>query len=337
MRQPPELSENTLIDCLRTHFDLPVVTCRYLPIGYDMNAFVYEALTAEGDSYFVKVRDGAIPLPSLLVPRLLIEQGISHILAPLRTLAQSLWCSLERYSVIVYPFIHGENAKLVGLSEDQWREFGATLNAIHSGGFAELLRGQVPEEAFSNPAVQVVRRLSARIEEGHFESPAAAELAAFWSERQRLISHLLDRAETLAGHLQRIPFENVLCHADIHGANILVSEEGDIHLVDWDGPLLAPRERDLLFVVGSRIACTVLPHEESWFFEGYGEVEINRTALTYYRYERVIEDIGEASKRAFGEIEASEEVRAEEAEHIRMQFLPGNMLEAALQADTNLG
>src|SRR5579862_4262953 len=181
MRQQPNLPEDKIIACLRTHYDLAVLSARFLPIGYDMRAFVYEARTAERESYFVKIRVGVPHPPSLLVPRVLIEQGIPNILAPLRTKTQALWCSLNSYSVIVYPFIRGENAKVVGLSDSQWREFGATLKAIHSGGFASLLAGQVPVETFSIPSAQLVQRLSAQIRDARFESPAARRLASFWA------------------------------------------------------------------------------------------------------------------------------------------------------------
>jgi spectinomycin phosphotransferase len=337
MRQKPDLSEDAITACLRTQFGLDVVSVRFLPIGYDLNAFVYEAITAEGVSYFVKIRARAIHLPSLLVPRLLIEQGIPHILAPLLTKTQALWGSLGTYSVVVYPFIRGENAQITGLSDSQWREFGATLKAIHSGGFASRLRGQVPAETFSSPSARLVRRLSVQIQDVRFESAAATRLAAFWKDNRPLIQHLLGRAEALGKQLQSRPFEHVLCHADIHAANIMVSAAGPIYLVDWDGPLLAPRERDLLFIVGSRIARPVQPEEEALFFQGYGAVEIDLTALAYYRYERAIEDIGETGRSVFWDADLSEEVKAREAELFMSQFQPGEIVESAREADRNQG
>lgn len=337
MRQQPALPSEKLTACLRTHYGLDVATLRFLPIGNDLRAFVYEAITAEGASYFVKVRAGAVNPASLLVPRVLIEHGIPNILAPLRTTTQGLWCPLESYSVIVYPFIRGENAKVAGMNGSQWLEFGATLRAVHSGAFASLLHGQVPAETFSIPPAQLVRRLAARIQDTRFDSPAAAHLASFWVENASLIEHMLSRAEALGRQLQSRSFEYVLCHTDIHAANILVSEEGRIYLVDWDGPLLAPRERNLLFIVGSTIGRRVEPREEELFFQSYGHVEVDLTALAYYRYERAIEDIGEVGQSVFLDTDLSEEAKAVEAELIQRQFQSGRIVEAAMDADRKQG
>ena len=200
---------------------------------------------------------------------------------------------------------------------------------MHASGLDERLRGRLPVEAFSLPSAALVRRLLALVNGTRFEGAVAARFAASILERDGDIRRVLARAEALGRSLQARTFELVLCHADIHAANVLVGEYGRIWLTDWDGPLIAPRERDLLFVVGSRVARVVEPREEGLFFEGYGPVEIDPDALVYYRYERIIEDVGECGKSVFLDPSLGERARAEEAELAMGFFAPGGDIDRA--------
>jgi spectinomycin phosphotransferase len=164
---------------------------------------------------------------------------------------------------------------------------------------------------------------------------AAARLAAIWCRERDRIHAALARAEGLGRGLRARPFEFVLCHADIHAGNVLVTpgEDRTVHLVDWDGPLVAPRERDLLFVVGSTIARTVEPREEALFFAGYGPVEIDPAAIVYYRYERFVQDLGEIGKSVFLDPALSEAMRHAEVDVAAAYLAPGGFLDRAEVVD----
>jgi spectinomycin phosphotransferase len=332
MREDPGLEAAAIAASLAEHYGIDAASVTYLPIGYDLNAAVYEVRAAGGASYFLKVRFGPVFEPGLDVPRALIEHGVPNILAPLRARAGVLWQPLDGSSdstVVVYPFIRGENAMTVGMSAAQWREFGATLRTVHESGLGEAFRERLRVEDFALPSAALVRRMLAVAEKQAFESPAANRFAAFWREQAARIEAMLARAEALGRSLQAKTFDLVLCHADIHAANILAGDDGGITLIDWDGPMLAPRERDLLFVVGSVIARTVTPEEEGWFFAGYGPVEINADALVYYRYERIIEDIGEMGRSVFLDPERGEATRQEEVDLAMSFFAPGGDIDRA--------
>lgn len=332
MREDPGLDVSEISACLDAHYDLRVASVTFLPIGYDLTAAVYEVVSCDGSAYFLKIRFSPVHEPGLLLPRALMDLGIRNVLAPLRTRSSKLWCPLDGYadySVVLYPFIRGENAMVVGLSDDQWREFGSTLQAVHASGLNDSFRGRLPVETFSLPSAALVRRLLTLTDGARVEGDAAAQFAAFWREHTERIHHLLARAEGLGRQLQSKAFEYVLCHADIHAANILVGDDGRIYLIDWDGPLVAPRERDLHFVIGSKIARAVEPREERLFFEGYGPVEIDPVALVYYRYERIIEDIGEIGKSVFLDPHLGEQARAEESKLAMSFFAPGSDIDKA--------
>ena len=332
MRQDPGLDVGRIAASLEEHYGPRVVSVNLLPLGYDPNAAVYEVLSRDGAAHFLKVRFGPAHEPGLLVPRALIDLGIRNVLAPLPTLSSGLWCPLvgyPGYSAVLYPFVRGESAMVAGLSDDQWREFGRTLRAVHESALGERMSDRLPVETFSLPSTVPVRRLLELVNATDFEGAAAARFAAFWREHTEQIHRLLVRAEGLASSLRAKQFEYVLCHADVHAANVLVGDDGRIHLIDWDGPLVAPMERDLLFVVGSKIAREVEPREEALFFEGYGPAEIDPEALVYYRYERIIEDIGEFGKDVFLDASLDEQTRAESAALVEGFFAPGGDIDRA--------
>jgi hypothetical protein len=53
MRENPGLDAGRISACLNAQYDLPVASIRYLPIGYDLNAAVYEVVSGDGTSYFL--------------------------------------------------------------------------------------------------------------------------------------------------------------------------------------------------------------------------------------------------------------------------------------------
>jgi spectinomycin phosphotransferase len=65
----------------------------------------------------------------------------------------------------------------------------------------------------------------------------------------------------------------------------------EIYIVGWDEPIMAPKERDLMFIGGGVGNVWNNVDEVTLFYKGYGKTEINSTVLAYYRHERIVEDI----------------------------------------------
>jgi spectinomycin phosphotransferase len=64
-----------------------------------------------------------------------------------------------------------------------------------------------------------------------------------------------------------------------------------------------------MFVVGGVVAAAVENKEEELFFRGYGKVDIDPVALAYYRYEWVVQDIGDYGERVFLMKDTGEETK----------------------------
>jgi spectinomycin phosphotransferase len=160
------------------------------------------------------------------------------------------------------------------------------------------------------------------------DSGAAHALRADWRAHQATIHTGVTTLEKLAAVLQGRPFPYVICHADLHPANLLRDPAGHVFVIDWDDVMLATKERDFIFVRG--------PHAEA-FFQGYGPAEIDWIALTYYRWERVVQDLIENAQNVCFRDDLGEETKADIARSFHAAWTEeGSNITAAYAAAAHL-
>jgi len=374
MLEKPELNEKRLIACLQTDFGLHVTQLTFLPLGADLNTAVYRADTAKGAT-FVKLRRGDSNPAAVAVPKFLsdtLTQGTAPCTAPfippLTTRAGQLWADLDPFKVILYPFVEGRNGFEVNVTDEQRIALGRALKQLHTAQLPPELTQGIPRETFSPQSystrwLATVRRFLERIEHETYIDPVAAEAAAFLHSHRTTTLDLVTRAERLARDLQEHPREQVLCHGDIHGWNLLIEPGGALYIVDWDTLIFAPKERDLMFVgVGLGGHGHTPEQETALFYQGYcwgggagysaacppgptcppGPAcpplpnDVDPIALAYYRYERIIEDIAVFCEQLL-DSEAGGEDRAQSLIYLKSNFLPQGTIEMAYQSDTTLG
>lgn len=337
MLEKPNINDEKILRCLSVEYELTAARLDFLPLGADLNTAVYRAETTNGAAYFVKLRRGDVNPACVAVPRHLADLGMPQVIPPIPTRAGQLWSILPPYNVILSPFVHGRNAYERRLSEAQWIEFGAALKRFHTTPFPDAITAGVPREDFSPQWRQIVTQFLERIQHEQFSDPVARKMASFLRGKIRQTRRLVNRAEQLASTLRAQPPATILCHADIHGWNLLIDDDGRLFMVDWDTLMLASKERDLMFIgAGLGDSGFTSRQEETMFYRGYGKVEINRAALAYYRYERIIEDIAVICKQIFLS-DAGGADRMMALGFLKSNFLAGNTIARALHADQQLG
>jgi len=328
MLEKPPIPDKTIIACLKEEYGLPVTGIEFLPLGADQNAAVYRSIARDGTPYFVKLRQGVIDEATIALPRFLYDQGISQVMAPLPNRAGRLWAKLDLYKVIVYPFIEGNNAAHIELSEQQWHIFGAALKAVHETELPVVIKEHLPCETFSAQWRENVKKHLENIGSTVSREPVAQKTAAFIEEKRGVILDLVAHAERFARKINSRSPGFVLCHSDIHEANVLVDAGGELHIVDWDSPILAPKERDLMYIGGGIIGVWNKAWQEKWFYQGYGPVEVDLTLLAYYRFERIIQDISIFCDQLLLTEEGGSD-REQWFRYLASNFQPGEVLEIA--------
>ena len=318
----PPVTARAIHRTILVDFGVEAYRVERLTSGHDAHAWAYRVEAADGTVWFAKVREGAPTPASILVPQHLSRLGLDAVVAPVSTLTGAPWATIgtttmraptaQSPTLILAPFVAGTLAVDRPLDDAQWHEYGEFLGALHAVRLPQALERRVPRETFRPYNASLVRMLaSARPLPAR--GPARPVLAVFWSDHAERIERLLARAAELGRHLAEDPPLHSVCHADIHRANILVDTAGRLRVVDWDGVVLAPRERDLMFIIDGIIAGPPInAHEQAMFMEGYGPAEPNPVGLAYYRHAWAIQDIGEFVEQVLrrGPVSAAERAEA---------------------------
>ena len=324
----PDLKEAEIIACLWDTYGLDVETISFLPLGADFNTAVYRVVT-NNRTYFLKLRSGDFLEASVSVPRYLADLGIKQVIAPFETKTGQLSASLGGFKTILYPYVEGSNGLDTKLSEDQWIQFGAAIKTLHSTDIPSVITREIPSETFSSQWRESVKRFLLLMESEVFEEPVAVTMALFLKSKKSEILKLIERAEELAITIQKQPHDYVLCHADMHGWNLIVGKEDTLYIVDWDTLIFAPQERDLMFIGSGIWDSGLTPAQEAlMFYHGYGKAKINQNVITYYRLERIIQDIGHYCEYIFLSDEGGDD-RMQCLEYVKSNFSPGGTVERA--------
>lgn len=242
MLQKPDLPDEQIVRCLQDGFGLKAAELDFLPLGADMNTAVYRVVADDETPYFLKLREDVFGETSVTFPKLLSERGIKQVISPLAARTGQLWFPLTPYKMILCPFVEDLIGYEVRLSDRHWIEFGSVLRRIQGVEVPPALQSWLSEETFEREWRDHVRAFIQRIERDILDDPVVADLTMFLKRKRREIIALVERAARLENVLQVTTPEMIVCHADMHAGNVLISSSGDFYIVteiaQWNSQLL---------------------------------------------------------------------------------------------------
>lgn len=323
-------AERLIFSCLKTAYGIELQSLERLSLGADSTALVHRARAVDGNLYFIKTKKGSFQSISAAILQWLEKASISALISPLKTKEGALFQQVGEITCIVYPFIEGQDGFSRPLTQKQWIEFGKVLRQIHEISVPSSLQTRMRREDFSPRWRQAVRGLYDRLESRQALDEMGQQMKKTLQEKKEMILQLLNHAENLSQRIDLASKKFVLCHGDIHAGNLLLADAGSFYIVDWDAPLLAPKERDLMFIGGGVGNVWKDPQEEALFYEGYGNESIDRSLITYYRCERILEDIALYAEELLSPQGGTKE-KGESYQQFIAQFQAGGVVDIALK------
>lgn len=309
--------------------------------GADEAAELWRGVTAEGAAYAVKASSAGTPAGALVAAHL-ATIGLTGVAGPLQTRDGRRWSSRGRLRLSVVPWVPGDRALDGGMGPGHWVAYGALLAAVHACDVPSRLADALPcEDHRPDRIVAEARALDVSMR-ALVEAPdvdggdgrtdrLVRELAHEWCAAADLVAALIAHTDRLGQELRPRDASVVICHGDPHLGNLLVAGEHDVWLVDWDDAVLAPLERDLMFVLGGVLAfAPVTPEQQSWFFDGYRPVDLDPARLAYHQCTRALEDLAGWAAQVFDARRNAEGERREALSIVRGVLSPTGIVRLAV-------
>lgn len=302
MKVEPEVDRRALIDVIRERYGLEIAALSFVPQG--LGSYSYVAGDTGGHRVFLKLfatdrPEWAARRPGFELPlaEALAGLGLVRVPRPLRDREGDLVNHVDGFDLVLLELLEGRSlADERGWPQPLYDALADTLAGIHAS--TERVAHLVPRtERFELPflpaLVDAVKRLApaARMSQAH---PTLVHLADLLVPRESELRTRIARLEALRHRAKARGGGTVLCHTDFWGSNLILDPLERLHVLDWDGALLAPPEHDLFMFAGTEF----FPEERfGSFLERYETafrpVDLDAQVLGFYAYRRNLEDLAD--------------------------------------------
>jgi len=295
LKTQSSLPSDGLLNILRQQYGLEVESLEFLPTEW--TAYCYRVHCVGGQEYFLKLtrRGGFVPYaasdPGFYLPLTAALQRcgiLPHIAYPIPACdGRFLWTSGDD-QLILFNYIHGRTVGFGDLFEEILPRLAVLLGILHRG-VSQVRLDYVFQEQFALPfEADLLRSLSELRTVSATDSQGKRDLRALLLPRVPEILDLLKRLKELQAYAQAARKPQVFCHTDLHGGNLMLDEQDNLYILDWEGALLAPPEQDLFFHAWKDdFWQNFLPAYEGQF----GPVRLDSAIFGFYFYRRNLEDL----------------------------------------------
>ena len=291
------IPNSLLTTAIQDHYAIPVHDLKFRAEGW--GGYSYIVSSVQNERFFLKLQNEthtsgifAANSPEFYMP-LMHQLHTRHIVnLPELILTQNgdFSAQVAEFKIMVYRFIEGQEvgfgnwpvAILPKLAEQVGKLHNALPKLEIKHPFVENF-----QIAFENEIIEYLHILETTqpsIAKGRLKLQAAL------LPRQEAIRQQLSRLKELQAILRQQNPKKVICHTDLHGANLMTGVDGKLYLLDWENAMIAPPEHDLFFWVGE---------DQIWdvFFPIYqkqvGAVKLSHVTFEFYFLRRALEDIAD--------------------------------------------
>jgi spectinomycin phosphotransferase len=281
---------------LYSEYGIQARSLQEIPSGWSAAAW---KVHSDCGNYFLKVYDKHKPSTKSWVARIHSYMPVvlwlhentelrSKMTAPILTRDGDYKKEDTAFLYMVFPYIEGSTICSEKLKLSQIHEIAQIVSELHCYGTEIPVPTISLKETFD---VSFCMNLADRLGNIHNSVNLKETLSPYIDTLTQRIKAL----QKIAVLLQNSKMRYSLCHTDIHGWNMIQSE--NLILIDWEGLKLAPVEADLFSFSETFFYDYAWEDFITVYCARHKDYRINSEAMRFYRLRRRLEDIYEFVER----------------------------------------
>ncbi|ULL13246.1 aminoglycoside phosphotransferase [Paenibacillus sp. H1-7] len=244
---------------LNAFYGITAESISFIPMGD--SAYSYRIHCKNGCQYYLKLFDHGNERQQQGIARLdrclpltweLYNIGLFPTVAyPVKNVQGRFQTAFDGFTVVIFNYIEGETlAESYPFSDVILEQVASAMAAIHRltpliG--TRMLLTEAYDISFESRLTSYIGELEAA---ATFDSRIKQTLKQEILSRNDEIMRYLNLLRKLRRDVLSNPKENVLCHGDLWGGNLIRSSGGELYIIDWESAMLAPPEYDLFNYIG---------------------------------------------------------------------------------------
>ena len=329
MKTEPSVSSEEIKNKINQFYGISLEQLNFVPVGEGSWCYWGQA---QNDIFVRLVKDkDQISLTNSLI-KLLASLGVP-IPIPLPDKSGQTVVKVANFGLVVYPYIPGLTLMKSDRTNQQVSSLrqavGKMVGHLHSLTREISNQIELPIENFTKFQSEFRLIISPR-NPIYQADQIVKDLLSFINVRRCELTSLVQVAEQLGANLRSREFDYVLCHGDIHEDNVLLSEKGNLYIIDWDGAILAPRERDLYFF-GSESYRGLNKDNLRGYFASSGPVETDPVLMDYYTIEWALQEVVDYGSRILSDSRFDLDGRLDAWQQFQGLFEPNQDVDCAFQ------
>jgi len=206
---------------------------------------------------------------------LFYKVGIANVVHPVTAKSGQLQIRTGESNIALFRLIAGKTAEESRFNHSQLEKLGELLAKIHQSKkvVGEYSVKENFEISFEDKFLAVFREMG-RLNDVSTEYQR--KIRFFLEPHRKKFMQELARLKELQREVRKMDLEFVNCHGEPSPGNVLSSDNNEVYLLDWDEPIFAPKERDLLFFKDN------IEPVMSGYRRFSGDTSVNRDVVEFY-------------------------------------------------------